>query len=218
MNFDTLKAPEGDIKVFFIGHGTLYFENNNQVIHVDPWSQLGDYNQIPKADIILITHDHPDHLDPAVIDQISKNNTVIISPQIVFDKIKKGKVLANGESLTEKGIKIEAVPAYNNSQGREMFHPKGAGNGYILNLAGMRIYIAGDTEDIPEMSRISQIDVAFLPMNQPYTMLPQQLKKAALTIKPKVLYPYHYGETDTSELLEIMKDQPSIEVRIRALQ
>jgi L-ascorbate metabolism protein UlaG (beta-lactamase superfamily) len=127
----------------------------------------------------------------------------------------KGEVMKNGDKLQlTDDFTIEAVPAYNYTEGHTQFHPKGRDNGYILTIDGLRIYIAGDTEDIPEMTAIKDIDVAFLPCNQPYTMTPEQLVKAAKIIKPKVVFPYHYGQTDVSALPEILK-AAGIEVRIR---
>ena len=125
-----------------------------------------------------------------------------------------GLVMTNGQNFLLGDIKVEAVPAYNTTEGRQQYHPKGRDNGYILTLDGLRIYIAGDTEDIPEMADIKDIDIAFLPCNQPYTMTPEQLVRAAKTIKPKVLFPYHYGQTDVSSIPNMLKDE-AIDVRIR---
>ena len=126
--------------------------------------------------------------------------------------------MANGDEATiSSDITIEAVPAYNTTEGRQKFHPKGRDNGYILTLDGTRIYIAGDTEDIPEMANIKDIDIAFMPCNQPYTMTLEQLLKAAKTVKPKVLFPYHFGQTDVSKVPELLK-KDGIEVRLRKLQ
>ena len=130
------------------------------------------------------------------------------------DMYGSGRVMKNGDRLQLADISVEAVPAYNYSEGRTQFHPKARDNGYILTIDGLRIYIAGDTEDIPEMSSIKDIDIAFLPCNQPFTMTPDQLVKAAKIIKPKVLFPYHYGETDLSSIPEQLKGQ-NIDVRIR---
>ena len=126
-----------------------------------------------------------------------------------------GEIMANGDQLQiADDIKVEAVPAYNYSEGRTQFHPKGRDNGYILTVDGLRIYIAGDTEDIPEMASVKDIDIAFLPCNQPYTMTTEQLVKAAKTIKPKVLFPYHYGQTDVTNVPSQLQAD-GINVRIR---
>ncbi|TFG58971.1 MAG: MBL fold metallo-hydrolase [Spirochaetales bacterium] len=215
---DTFAAAGGNIVISFLGHGTLMLDIKGTVIRVDPVKQYADYKTLPKADIILITHEHGDHLDQQAVTDASKSGTTIILNKSSYDKLKQGTVMANGEKKTVLGIGIEAVPAYNITAGRENFHPKGRDNGYILTALGRRIYIAGDTENIPEMSGISNIDIAFLPMNQPYTMTPEQAAQAAGIIKPKVLYPYHFGNTDAAKLAELLKGQPGLEVRIRKLQ
>ena len=127
--------------------------------------------------------------------------------------------MKNGDILQiTPEIKLEAVPAYNTTPGRDKFHPKGRDNGYILTVGGTRIYIAGDTEDIPEMKQIKNIDIAFLPVNQPYTMIPEQAIQSAKIIQPHILYPYHYGDTDINKVKDGLKNEKEIEVRIRALQ
>ena len=155
------------------------------------------------------------YCDPAAITALKKSGTQIIVNPAVQKKLGSGTALKNGESLTiAKGIKIEAVPAYNTSPGHTQFHPKGRDNGYVLTIDGLRIYIAGDTEVIPEMAALTDIDVAFLPCNQPYTMTPEQVAKAAKTIKPKTLFPYHYSDTPVKRVAELLKGE-SIDVRIR---
>jgi L-ascorbate metabolism protein UlaG (beta-lactamase superfamily) len=129
--------------------------------------------------------------------------------------------MKNGDVKTVGGLKIEAVPAYNIVHMRDQgqpFHPKGVGNGYVITFGDKRVYVAGDTENIPEMKNIKNIDVAFLPMNLPYTMTPEMAADAAKMIRPKILYPYHYGETDTSKLVALLKDTKEIEVRIRNMK
>jgi L-ascorbate metabolism protein UlaG (beta-lactamase superfamily) len=201
----------------FIGHGTLMFTFNDIVIHVDPVGRYADYGELPKADLILITHEHGDHLDVGAVKQLNKPDTMIILTETCRDRLPDGIVLKNGESMDFGPIEIEAVPAYNLDP-ETRFHPKGVGNGYILNLGGKRIYIAGDTENTPEMKALEDIDVAFLPMNRPYTMTPEMAADAARAFKPKILYPYHYGDTDPQELVDLLADQPEIEVRIRNLR
>lgn len=206
-----------EIRITFLGHSTLMIHYAGTVIHIDPVSEYGDYRKLPKADIILITHEHTDHFDPQAINLIIKPDTAFVSNEAVQKKHGSGKSLKNGDSVTERGILIQAVPAYNTSPGRDRFHPKGRDNGYILTLGKTRVYISGDTEDIPEMARLGNIDIAFLSMNQPYTMTPQQAARAAQVIKPKVLYPYHYGETDPSLLVNLLKGS-GIDVRVRDLR
>ncbi len=208
--------------VSFIGHGTLMLQYDGKVIHVDPWSKLADYSKLPKADAILITHEHMDHLDIKAISQIRKRWTEILLPEACKQNVRNGEVMANGDNRMLLGeILVEAVPAYNivhKRPGGEAFHPKGRGNGYVLNMGGARVYIAGDSENVPEMKVLKDIDVAFLPMNLPYTMTPEMVAEAAKAFKPRVLYPYHYGETDVNELVELMKGQYDTEVRVRQMQ
>jgi L-ascorbate metabolism protein UlaG (beta-lactamase superfamily) len=193
-------------------------ENWNWVIHVDPVRREAEYSKLPKADLILITHEHGDHLDGAAVSQISKKGTLVLANEASAKKLEGAQILRNGETKMVHGIKIEAVPAYNTTSGRDRFHPKGRDNGYILTIGDERIYIAGDTEDTPEMKALKDITIAFLPMNQPYTMVPEQVAEGAKAFRPKILYPYHFGDTDTERLTALMKDVPEIEVRIRDLQ
>jgi L-ascorbate metabolism protein UlaG (beta-lactamase superfamily) len=141
--------------------------------------------------------------------------------KICAEKVSGGIVMKNGDVKTVAGLKIEAVPAYNivhKRSGGQPFHPKGRGNGYVITFGKTRVYIAGDTENTPEMKQLKKIDIAFLPMNLPYTMTPEMVADAALALKPKVLYPYHYGRTDPQELVKLLKDAKEIEVRVRKLQ
>lgn len=210
------------VKITCIKHGSLEISYNGTEIQVDPVGfgvqPTTDYNQFPKANIILITHEHKDHFDREAITCVRTPATSIYSNMAVYNMFRNSIPLANGDSIIyASDIKIEAVPAYNYTEGHTQFHPQGRDNGYILTLDGLRIYIAGDTEDIPEMEAIKDIDVAFLPCNQPYTMTVDQLVKAAKTIKPKVLFPYHYSQTPVAQA--IMKLAGSgIDVRIRDYQ
>jgi L-ascorbate metabolism protein UlaG (beta-lactamase superfamily) len=218
---DEIPTSQGPLRITFIGHASLMLRWNNRIIQVDPVSQFADYTQFPKADLILITHEHFDHFDLKAIATLSHEKTVVILTEKCAAKFSAGKIMSNGQTTTINGIAIEAVPAYNivhmRSQGVP-YHPKGEGNGYVLTLADKNIYIAGDTENIPEMKNLKAIDIAFLPMNLPYTMTPEMVAEAARAIRPKVLYPYHYGETDTSQLLALLKDEKGIEVRIRRMK
>jgi len=217
---DCFQTSEGELEMTFIGHGTLMFTFQDKVIHLDPWSNLADYKQLPKADIVLITHDHYDHLDLNAIELIKKEDTLVMLTELCSEKMDTGLIMKNGDVQTLKEMIIEAVPAYNIQHKRDNgqhFHPKGAGNGYILTFGESRVYIAGDTENIPEMKEIENIDIAFLPMNLPYTMSSEMVADAAKMIKPKILYPYHFGNTDTNQLIELLKDQKEIEVRIRKM-
>jgi L-ascorbate metabolism protein UlaG (beta-lactamase superfamily) len=218
---DVFPTSQGDLKITFIGHGTLLFEFGGKVIHVDPVSNLTDYTRLPKADLILITHEHGDHLDSKAIDLLLTQDTDLILTEKGAEKVSGGIVMKNGQAIVKKGVKIEAFPAYNIVHMRSAgnpYHPKGQGNGYVLTFGDKRVYIAGDTENIPEMKELKDIDIAFLPMNLPYTMTPEMVADAAIAFRPKLLYPYHYGDTDPSKLVNLLKDQPGIEVRIRRMK
>jgi len=217
---DRLPTSAGDLKITFIGHASLYFTFGGKVIHVDPVGDYADYAALPKADLILVTHDHSDHFDLKAIALVSKEKTKLVLAQLCAAKLGRGIVLKNGEETTVDGIRIEAAPAYNIVHMRSPgapFHPKGVGNGYILTLGDKRVYIAGDTENIPEMKGLGRIDVAFLPMNLPYTMTPEMAADAARMVRPAILYPYHTTDTDTSKLQPLLKDEKGIEVRIRRM-
>ena len=197
-------------------HACIRIEFDGKEIQIDPVQKLGnrtvDYAAMPKADYIFVTHEHGDHYDANAIKQLSADKTQLIMNKRCTDMYGAGKVMQNGDKLLLADVSVEAVPAYNTTEGHTQFHPKGRDNGYILTIDGLRIYIAGDTEDIPEMSWVKNIDIAFLPCNQPYTMTPDQLVRAAKIIKPKVLFPYHYGQTDLNTIPVQLKD---IDVRIR---
>jgi len=216
---DAIQTDAGELKITFIGHGTLMLEWGKLVIHVDPVSREADYSKLPKADLVLITHHHRDHFDLKAIDAVQTGESRLVVNPEVGKKIKgEAIIMKNGDVQNLLGLKIEAVPAYNTTEGRSRYHPKGRDNGYILTLGGKRIYIAGDTEDTPEMEQLKDIEIAFLPMNQPYTMTPAQVAAAAKAFRPSVLYPYHLGDTDVSELVSLLKGQSDIEVRIRQMK
>lgn len=218
---DIITTSAGDVEVTFIGHGSLMLKFGGKVIHVDPYSKLADYGKLPKADVIFITHEHQDHLDLDALAKIRTAKTEVILTQAATVKVAAGNVMKNGDKRTVAGIGVEAVPAYNLVHVRDNgkpFHPKGDGNGYVLTFGNTRLYIAGDTENTPEMKALKGIDYAFLPMNLPYTMTPEMVADAAKAFKPKVLYPYHYGDTDPARLVSLLKDVPGIEVRIRKMR
>ena len=214
---DTFAVGQKKLVIHFIGHGTLMLEYDGLVIHVDPVGRYADYSKLPKADIILTTHQHQDHLDKEAIAKILSDKTRIVLNRASYDILGFGKAIANGDTLTIKDIKISAVPAYNTTKGRKKFHPKDRDNGYVLDIGGKNIYIAGDTEDIPEMKQLKNIDIAFLPMNQPYTMTAKQLANAVKVIKPRIVYPYHYADSDLSALPQLLKGLKETELRIRRL-
>ena len=212
---DIIKTSGGELKITFIKHATLMFTYAGKVIHVDPVSMYADYATLPKADLILVTHEHFDHLDAKAINAISTPKTTLILNQASAKGLPNAVVMNNGDVKTIDGIKIEAVPAYNPVK---QFHLKGNGNGYILTFGDKRVYVAGDTEDVPEIKALKNIDIAFLPMNLPYTMTPEQVADVAKAIQPKILYPYHFGDTDTGKLVDLLKDVKGIDVRIRSLK
>ncbi|MHC4206670.1 MAG: MBL fold metallo-hydrolase [Planctomycetota bacterium] len=217
---DIIKTSADDLKITFIGHGTLMFTLGDKTIHVDPVSREADYADMPKADIILITHEHGDHLDTKAIKTLQKDGTQLALTQACSERV-DGLVMTNGDVQTVQGIKIEAVPAYNIVHMRSAgnpFHPKGRGNGYVITFGDKRVYVAGDTENTPEMKQLKNIDVAFLPMNLPYTMTPEMVADAAKVFKPKIIYPYHYGQTDPKKLVDLLNDSKDIEVRIRSMR
>lgn len=221
MQTDTFTTKSGKkVVITPIKHACLEINFDGVEFQIDPVisgaQPITDYKKMPKADYILVTHEHGDHLDPQAINDLRKPSTVIIANKASAEQIEGCEIMANGDTKTlAEGIELQAVAAYNNSEGHTQFHPKGRDNGYILTLDGLRIYIAGDTEDIPEMQEIKDIDVALLPCNLPYTMTPQQLRHATEMIKPKVMFPYHYGETDINEILKAT-NIPGVDVRIRS--
>lgn len=218
---DCFKTSGGrELAIFSIKHASLAIRAGGKWIYADPVTDgvkpETDYSELPEADIILVTHDHFDHLDTMAIAQLSGENTTVIGNGAAIAETGFGKAMENGDCIeTADGIKIEAVPAYNNTPGKLQFHPKGRDNGYVLTVDGLRIYIAGDTEVIPELADIKDIDIAFLPCNLPYTMTPEQCAEAARTIKPAVLFPYHYSDTDIDRLPQLLEGS-GIDVRIRS--
>jgi L-ascorbate metabolism protein UlaG (beta-lactamase superfamily) len=218
---DVIDTSAGKLQITFIGHGTLMFSFDGKIIHVDPVDKMADYTKLPKADLILVTHEHGDHLDQKALELLRADKTVVVSTETCAKQIKDAIVMHNGDVRTIDGLRIEAVSAYSivhmRSEGQP-YHPKGNGNGYVITFGDKRVYVAGDTENIPEMKELKDIEVAFLPMNLPYTMTPEMVADAARSFKPKILYPYHYGDTDTAKIVELLKDAKEIEVRIRKMK
>jgi len=193
-------TPLGTISIIILGHASLLIQWEGKNIFVDPYSKVTNYINQPKADLVLITHQHSDHLDLGAIKQIAGEKTLYITNIIAQKEINGARGLKQGEEYDYNGVKIKAVYAYNINQKRDdgkPFHPRGEGNGYVLDFGGYRVYIAGDTELIPEMEELGTIDIAFLPKNLPYTMNDDMFIEAVKTIKPKVLFPYHYFQLDT---------------------
>jgi L-ascorbate metabolism protein UlaG (beta-lactamase superfamily) len=213
---DEFQTNSGIVTITPVRHASLMIVANGKVIQVDPWSQ-GNYEGLPKADLILITDIHPDHLDPKEIESLKKAGTTIIAPAAVAKTLTEAKVLANGQETSWEGWTIAAVPMYNMKRGPSegtFYHDKGRGNGYVLTYGGKRFYIAGDTEGTPEMRALKNIDVAFIPMNLPYTMTPEEAADAVKAFHPKVVYPYHSRGSDTKAFAAALAGT-DIEVRLR---
>ena len=214
---DRINTSVGTVQLHFIGHGSLMIRVNEFAIYIDPVRSAGDYRFMPKADLILVTHHHGDHLDIPLINEIKTDSTVVFTNEKSTEQIGWALPMEAGDRMEINDIVIEAVHAYNIVNMRapgQPFHPKGEGVGYVLTIGGLRFYVAGDTENIPEMKDLKNIEVAFLPMNLPYTMTPAMVADAAKSFMPRILYPYHYGNTDTNEIVNLLKDT-GIEVRIR---
>lgn len=212
---DVLATSAGLVKIHPVHHGTVRLEIGDKVVWVDPYSK-GDLGG-PRADVVLITDIHPDHHDPAGLDAVRRPDSVIVAPKAVADKVPGALALANGESKDLGFMRVEAVPMYNLQRGPEagkLYHDKGRGNGYVLTIGDRRIYLSGDTECTPEMRALKDIDVAFVCMNLPYTMPPAEAAECVAAFKPKVLYPYHYRDSNLDELDTALAGS-SVEVRRR---
>jgi L-ascorbate metabolism protein UlaG (beta-lactamase superfamily) len=222
---DKIETSTGPLTIQPVNHGTLVLTWDNKTIYVDPYPNAKAFDGILPPDLILITDIHGDHLNPETLNAIETSKAKLIVPQAVADQLPdklKGKatVLANGKNIKEAGITISAIPMYNLPEAPDSRHTKGRGNGYVLNLGGKTVYISGDTEDIPEMRALKNIDVAFVCMNLPYTMDIQQASSAVLEFKPKVVYPYHYrgqgGLNDVEGFKKLVNAvNSSIDVRLR---
>ncbi|MGZ6346094.1 MAG: MBL fold metallo-hydrolase [Anaerolineales bacterium] len=221
-NFETDHFPTsaGELSITFLGHGSLLIGFQEKNIFVDVFGEVADYSNLPKADIVFFTHEHFDHMDTKALAYIQTEKTVLVYTENCAQTLKGGIVMHNGDKQIVAGIPVEAVAAYNLVHKRpsgDPFHPKGSGNGYIFTFGGTRLYVAGDTENTPEMKTLRGIDIAFLPMNLPYTMTPEMVADATSAFKPKILYPYHYGDTDVSKLVGLLKGEKGTEVRIRKM-
>ncbi len=234
---DVVKTADGgELKITFFGHGSIAFEYDGRHIYVDPVSDYADYSKLPDAFAILVGHEHGDHLDAKAIKALSTRNTLVYGNGTAIEALGNGKVLAYDEELTipfdlndvanaiktENYVAVRAVPAYNTSPEKQNFHPKARlHNGYILDFGGTRVYVAGDSEDTPEMLALKDIDIAFLPVNLPYTMTEEQAARAVRAIEPSIFYPYHYGGTDHKtdlSKLEKLLEGSGVEMRIRPLE
>jgi len=199
----TIQTSAGPVKITPIYHASALIQAGGKNIYIDPARPVprprsGDYSYftgLPAADLILVTHAHPDHMDPATIDKLSKPGTEIIAPSAVAKTVSTAKVISNGQTTIWDGWTIHAVPMYNLKRGPvpgKLYHPKGVGNGYVLTYGGKRIYFSGDTENTPEMRALKNIDVAFVCMNLPFTMTTSEAAAAVKAFHPKIVVPYHY--------------------------
>jgi L-ascorbate metabolism protein UlaG (beta-lactamase superfamily) len=223
MAADTVPATGGNIELTPMAHAHVQIEYGGKVIHIDPTS-MGSLANFKPADLIIVTDVHGDHMDPKAIDKVKKPTTQFVAPKALEGKFPgTTTIIANRETKTVDGVSIQAVAAYNLTRGPKpgaLFHDKGRGNGYILTLGGKRIYFSGDTECTPEIKALTNIDVAFITMNLPYTMPPAESAECVKAFKPKVVYPYHFSQQDLTpanknqtDFVAAMKGTPGIEVK-----
>ncbi|WP_136637203.1 MBL fold metallo-hydrolase [Pseudooceanicola onchidii] len=201
---DTYTTANGEIVIHPVSHASFVMETPAGVIYNDPVGGADLYKDFPAPDLILITHHHGDHYDQPTLDALWNDNVTMVANPTVFDKLPeemkaKTASMSNGDTGEARGLPIEAIPAYNLTEDRLQYHPQGRDNGYILSVDGLRVYIAGDTEDIPEMRALTDIDIAFVPFNLPYTMDEAQAASAVAEFAPKVVYPYHYKGSDVGK-------------------
>jgi len=217
---DTIATEDGPLKILPINHATLALQWREQTIYVDPVGGAKAFEGLPKPELILVTDIHGDHFSKETLAELSGTNTKIVCPAAVANQMAPDLrnstiILTNGQTGEVLGVKIEAVPMYNLTPERLKFHTKGRGNGYVVTLGGKRIYLSGDTEDIPEMLALKNIDVAFVCMNLPYTMTVEQAARAVRAFKPRVVYPYHYRGSDLKRFKELVGTDAGVEVRLR---
>ena len=211
---EEFKTSAGTVEITPIQHASLMLKAGGKVMYIDP--AQGTYDGLPQADYILITDNHGDHWVQANVDKLKKAGTVVIAPKVVADKYAGAVAMSNGETKTFGDFKIEAIPMYNlkPAANGQTYHEKGRGNGYVITYGGKRFYIAGDTEGIPEMRALKNIDVAFIPMNLPFTMTPQDAAEAVRAFHPAVVFPYHYRGQDTQAFAKALEGA-GIDVRLR---
>lgn len=221
---DSIPTSRGDLLVIPIEHGSVVLCWDGKTIYADPAGGAGLYAGLPRANIALVTHTHRDHLDAGTLRSVVDESTVLVVPQAVASALSGSEILdtvderviANGETTGIDEVTVEAVPMYNLTPDRLRYHEQGVGNGYVLDLDGTRVYVSGDTEDIPEMRALEGIDLAFISMNLPFTMTPDQAASAVLEFEPRVVYPYHYSGQDPVLFRTLVNaSAPHIEVRLR---
>ncbi len=217
---DTVPTTAGDLTIVPINHATLALRWGGQTMVVDPVGDRTRYAGMENPGIILLTDIHGDHFSKETLTALSSEKTRIVAPSAAAEQMdarlrERTTILTNGAKVEIPGIQVEAIPAYNLTDERQKFHSKGRGNGYVLTLGGKRIYLSGDTEGIPEMLALRDIDVAFVCMNLPYTMDVEQAARAVRAFKPKIVYPYHCRGSDLNKFKELVGTADGIEVRIR---
>src|SRR5437762_2207979 len=216
---DRMATSDGDLIIHPINHATFVMAWKDKTIYVDPVRGGKRFDGLPKPDLVLVTDIHGDHLDAGTLEAVA-GGAIIVAPAVVAEKLpdklrKQTTVLANGETKSVADVSVEAVPMYNLTADRLKFHNKGRGNGYVVALGGKRVYISGDTEDIPEMRALKNIDVAFVCMNLPYTMTVEQAANAVREFKPKIVYPYHYRGSNVEKFRDLVGSDGGVEVRLR---
>jgi L-ascorbate metabolism protein UlaG (beta-lactamase superfamily) len=217
---DTIPTQDGDLKIYPINHATLALEWKGKMVYVDPVGGAKAFEGLTAPDLILIAHIHGDHFDRATLSAVAGAKALLAAPPSVAEQLpadlkQRTTVLTNGQRAELAGIAVEAIPAYNLTPQRQANHPKGRDNGYVLTLGGKRVYISGDTEDIPEMLALKNIDVAFLCMNLPYTMDVTQAARAVRAFKPRIVYPYHSRGSNLEEFKKLVGTDAGVEVRLR---
>jgi len=207
-----------DVKFHAINHASFIIESGDITIWVDPVGSPANYKDYPEPDLILITHGHQDHYNKNILEPFKESTTTVVAPKSVIDMLGFGSIINNGNFKTfSSNLEIQAMPMYNMTKSRLQFHPKGDGNGYVLTLNGKRNYISGDTEDIPEMLALKDIDHAFICMNLPFTMSNEQAADAVLKFKPKNVYPYHYRGENSADNIEKFKQLVSVDPEIKVI-
>jgi L-ascorbate metabolism protein UlaG (beta-lactamase superfamily) len=218
---DTFKTSDGPLDITFLGHASLRFHFHGRYIYIDPCSNVADFSKMDKADIVFFTSQHKDHFDLKALAELSNENTMVVIPEICALQYREGMVMKNGDVRVIRGHEVHCVAAYNIVDMSPSGYPynfKGIGNGYVIAFGQTRVYIAGDTEKIPEMNDLGRIDIAFLPVALPDVMPPDMAADTVRLLKPSVFYPYRYGDTDVAKLAEMLKDLPGTEVRIRNMK
>lgn len=217
---DAVATAQGDVVIHPVNHASFVMQWQGQLLYVDPVGGTAPYSELPRPRVIFITDIHGDHLNVDTLKGLVQPDTVIVAPQAVKDLLPAElqavtQVLANGATASVAGIGVEALPMYNLTADRLQYHTKGRGNGYVLTVGGKRLYIAGDTEDIPEMRQLRDIEVAFVPMNLPFTMTVEQAASAVREFKPKIVYPYHFRGSNLDEFTRQVGTDVGVEVRVR---